>query len=55
MKFIEQIKKKIESALPGATVNVLDQSSEHQEHNPVGAHLEVHERTDPCPKNKEQI
>ncbi|MBS3123536.1 BolA family transcriptional regulator [Candidatus Woesearchaeota archaeon] len=41
MKFTDQIKQKIELALPGAEVNVLDQSSEHQEHNPVGAHIEV--------------
>ena len=38
---LQQIKEKIESALPGSTIQVVDESEGHLEHNPTGAHIAV--------------
>lgn len=37
----DEIKHQIEQALPGAIVNVTHKSSQHQGHDPGGAHLGV--------------
>ena len=41
MSFTEQIRLKLEQALPGSRVEVEDQSDSHIEHNPTGAHITV--------------
>jgi BolA family transcriptional regulator, general stress-responsive regulator len=41
MSFTEEIKQKLENALEGSQVEVLDESSLHFEHNATGAHLAV--------------
>ena len=38
---LEKIKEKLESALPGAKVEVFDTSAGHEGHNPSGAHISV--------------
>ena len=41
MSLIEQVKQKIEQALSGSIVKVFDESADHVEHNPTGAHIKV--------------
>jgi len=38
---LNTIKQKLETSFPGAEVTVTDESADHVEHNPTGAHLGV--------------
>ena len=38
---LSHVKQKLEKALPGAIVEVSDESAGHIEHNPSGAHISV--------------
>ncbi|HLC96191.1 MAG TPA: BolA family protein [Candidatus Nanoarchaeia archaeon] len=41
MNLVGQVKQKIQKELPGSEVTVIDQSHDHIEHNPTGAHIGV--------------
>ncbi len=41
MSFLANIKQKLEHSFPSAIIHLTDHSAAHQEHNPMGLHLEV--------------
>ncbi len=51
MNFLNRVKLKLEQALPGAVVEVRNESSQHRGHNRTGAHIGIIVRYNGFKKN----